>query len=237
VTKSNHLGCIRVTESFSHELASFRITHPYYAVYAQDEFHLTSALTLTYGVRYNVELPDQEDKNQYIYLDLTSPSPLNSQVSGLGTLTGGPGFAGVKGVGRRIQETDMSAIDPRIGFAYRIDQNTVARGGFGIFHAPAPSLQNASLGFAAVTTSNPAQANAVTPLFNLDSPFPQGLTQPSGNSLGLNTQLGQNITGIARKQKLNYYEQWSFDVQRQLPYSFVVTLGYAGNNGLHLFAR
>ena len=69
----------------------------------------------------------------------------------------------------------------------------------------------------------------------MSSPFPQGLTQPTGNTLGLSTYVGQNLSGLPRQQQISYSEQWSLDVQRQLPRNFVVTLGYVGNNGLHLY--
>ena len=227
------LGAATVSSGYA---PGFKVTHPYYAIYAQDEFHMTPKLTLTYGLRYSLELPDQESKNQYIFLDLDSTSPLNSQVPSLGALTSGTGFVGTNGVGRRIQETQTKNLDPRFGFAYKFDDRTVVRGGFGTFHAPSAGLSNASVGFAAVTTSNPAQADGVTPQFNLASPFPQGLTQPTGSSLGLLTQVGQNISGMVRQQHISYSEQWSLDVQRQLPWSIVATLGYVGNNGLHLYA-
>ncbi|MDE1178205.1 MAG: carboxypeptidase regulatory-like domain-containing protein [Edaphobacter sp.] len=214
---------------------AFRVNHPYYAIYAQDEYHLTPRLTLTYGLRYNLELPDREDHNQYVYLDLTTPSPLNANVSSLGQLTGGPGFVGTNGQGRRLQVAQKENFDPRLGFAYRMDDKTVVRGGFGIFHAPPASLVNSSAGFAVVTTSKSALADGVTPQFNLSNPFPAGLNQPTGSSLGLDTLAGQNITGVMRQQKISYSEQWSFDVQRQLPSNIVVTLGYVGNNGLHLY--
>ncbi len=218
-------------------IPGFHITHPYYAFFAQDEYHLTPKLTLSYGLRYNLEMPDSEAHNQYQYLDLTSTSPLNSQVTSLGNLTGGPGFVGTSGVGSRLQNTQQNNFDPRVGFAYSWDEKTVIRGGFGIFHAPAyanlgtPSSQ----GYTAVTTSNPAQANGVTPLFNMSNPFPAGLTPVSGNSLGLATNAGLTIGGYARKQLVSYSNQWSFDVQRQLPYNFVVTAGYVGNSGVHLY--
>lgn len=210
-------------------------SHPYFAGYGQDEFHITPKLTLTYGLRYNLELPDQETKNQYVYLDLTTPSPLNRQVSSLGTLSGGPGFVGSNGVGRRLQTTQQLNFDPRFGFAYSADELTVIRGGFGIFHAPSVDLANASQGYAAVTTSNPTLADGVTPQFNLSNPFPSGLKQPTGNTLGLNTFVGQSISGSERGQHISYSEQWSLDIQRQLPGNFVVTAGYVGNNGLHLY--
>lgn len=227
------LGAATVSNGYS---PRFLAHHPYYAFYAQDNYHATPKLTLLYGLRYNLELPDTEDNNQFVYLNLTSPSPLNSQVTSLGPLTGGPGFVGTDGVGRRIQEAQKLNFDPRAGFAYQVGTQTVVHGGFGIFHAPAAVISNESEGYAPTTTSNPAEANEVTPLFNLSDPFPQGLTQPTGSTLGLDTQLGQTIEGKPRKQKISYSEQWSLDVQRILPDNFVITVGYVGNNGLFLYS-
>ena len=215
----------------------YRVTHPYYAGYAQDEYHLTPKLTVTYGLRYSIEVPDSEVHNQLQYIDLTSTSPLSQQVTALGGLTGGAGFVGTGNVGSRLQTTQYKNFDPRLGLAYRVNDKTVVRGGFGIFHAPAVLVLGSatSQGFAAVTTSNPALANGVTPQFNMDNPFPSGLTQVSGNSLGLDTNAGLGITGYPRKQSVSYSNQWSFDVQRQLPYNFVVTAGYVGNSSVHLY--
>jgi hypothetical protein len=227
------LGAATVSSGYA---PAYRSVHPYYAFYAQDEFRMTSKLTLTYGLRYNFEPGVIEDKNQYSFLDLTSPSPLNSKVTSLGTLTGGPGFVGVNGVGRRLQTSQTKDFDPRLGIAYRMDQKTVFRGGFGIFHHPPfDSLSTTSSGFAAVTTSRPALADGVTPQFNLSNPFPQGLIQPTGSSLGLGTLAGQNISGMFRENTISYSEQWSLDVQRELPKNFVVTIGYAGNHALGLY--
>ena len=227
------LGAATVSSGYA---PAYRAAHPYYAFYAQDEYRASSKLTVTYGLRYNLELPDIEDKNQYSFLDLTSPSPLNSKVNSLGTLTGGIGFVGVNGASRRLQNAQTKNFDPRLGIAYRVNEKTVLRGGFGIFHAPPfVATVTASAGFAAVTTSRPALADGVTPQFNLSNPFPQGLIQPTGSNLGLSTLAGQNITGWLPEQKVSYSEQWSLDVQRELPKNFVVTIGYVGNHALNLY--
>ena len=211
--------------------------HPYWAFYAEDEFHATPKLTLTYGLRYSIELPDQEGHNQFQYLNLTAPSPLNSSVTSLGTLSGGPGFVGVNGVGRGISNPQYTNFDPRVGFAYRWNEKTVFRGGFGIFHAPSFLWlgPTASQGYSEPTTSIPAQANGVTPLYNMDNPFPGGLQPITGNSLGLDTNAGLAIAGFPRNQTNSYGQQWSVDIQRELPDHFVVTIGYVGNSGLHLY--
>jgi outer membrane receptor protein involved in Fe transport len=52
-------------------------SHPYYAGYFQDQWRATRNLTLTLGLRYNVELGSKEKSDHYVYLDTTSPSPLS----------------------------------------------------------------------------------------------------------------------------------------------------------------
>ena len=44
--------------------------------YVQDEWRATRNLTVTFGMRYNLELGSIEQNNHYVYLDTTSPSPL-----------------------------------------------------------------------------------------------------------------------------------------------------------------
>jgi hypothetical protein len=228
------LGTGTITSGFQ---PGFHTSHPYNAFYAQDEYHVTPKLSLTYGLRYNIELPDTEAHNQFQFLNLNASSPLNSSISSLGTLTGGPGFVGTGGTGSQLQNAQFTNFDPRLGFAYSPDNKTVVRGGFGIFHAPSFLWLGAatSQGNTATTTSIPAAANGVTPLFNMDNPFPNGLIPVSGNSLGLATNAGLAIAGFPRNQINSYSSQWSFDLQRQLPGNFVVTLGYVGNSGTHLY--
>jgi hypothetical protein len=213
----------------------YHTEHPYYAGYALDEYHVTTKLTLTYGIRYSIEMPDGEAHNKFQYIDLTSASPLSGETS-LGTLTGGPGFVGASG-GTRISTTQYNNFDPRVGFAYSLNDKTVIRGGVGLFHAPTFIWLSPipSQGYSEPTTSIAAQPNGVTPLYNMDNPFPTGLIPITGNSLGLLTNAGLAISGFPRKQINAYSDQWSVDVQRQLPHNFVVTLGYVGNEGVHLY--
>jgi hypothetical protein len=205
--------------------------HPYYSFFVQDEYRLSSRLTLTYGIRYNLEPPRTEFENKYVFLDLDSPSPL--QVPGY-NLRGGVGFVGVGNTGRRTQLTDTNNWDPRLGIAYSLNDKTVIRSGFGIFHHPLVPNTDASLGFSRTTASLVAQPDGVTPLFNLSNPLPGGFVPATGNSLGLLTQVGLGISGPVRQQRLPYQVQWSFDVQRQLPWQWVVDVGYAGSAGVAL---
>ena len=211
-----------------------RHVHPYYAAYVQDEFKATRKLTLTFGIRYNLELPRSEDDNEYVFLDLETPSPLAGRVAGSPNLKGGVGFVGVEGRGRRTQLADTNNWDPRFGIAYQFDDRTVVRGGVGVFHHPLVPNTDLAQGFSRTTSALIAQPDGVTPLFNLSNPMPDGILLPTGNSLGLNTLLGQSISGPIREQRLPYQSQWSLDVQRQLPWSWVVDAGYAGSSAVAL---
>ena len=198
--------------------------HPYYAFYSQDEWKLTSRLTATFGVRYNLELPRTEKNNQYVFLDLDSPSPLAGKVAGLPDLRGGVGF-----VTGRTQLSDKNNWDPRLGVAWQLNDRTVIRAGFGIFHHPlVPNTDNAQ-GFSRSTSAVVSQPDGVTPTYALANPFPQGIQQPLGSKDGLLTNLGLGVSGPIRRQRLPYQTQWSLDIQRQLPWKLVLNLGYAGS--------
>lgn len=208
--------------------------HPYYAGFLQDEIKLRPKLTLTLGIRYNLELPRTEAGNRYVFLDLESPSPLRDRVPGMPDLRGGVGFVGIEGRGRRTQLPDRNNWNPRAGLAWQLDERTVVRSGFGIFHHPLVPNTDLAQGFSRTTTSVVAAPDGVTPLFNLQDPFPQGILMPTGNSLGLLTLVGFSISGPLRQQRLPYQSQWSLDVQRQLPWSWVADIGYAGNAAVAL---
>ncbi len=208
--------------------------HPYYAWFFQDEWKLRPNLTLTAGLRYSLELPRTEDADQYVFLDLDSPSPLAGKVPGLADLRGGVGFVGIEGRGRRTQIADKTNWDPRLGLAWAVNPQTAIRTGFGVFTSSLVPNTDSALGFSRTTASLVAQPDGVTPLFNLSNPLPGGFARPTGNSQGLLTNIGQGISGPVRQQRLPYQMQWSLDVQRQLPWKTVLEAGYAGSTGVAL---
>lgn len=203
--------------------------HPYYAFYLQDEWKLNSRLTLTFGVRYSLELPRTEKNDQYVFLDLDSPSPLAGKVPGFTDLRGGVGF-----VTGRTQLSDTNNWEPRLGVAWQWNEKTVLRAGAGLFHHPLVPNTDTAQGFSRVTSAVTAQPDGVTPTFALTNPFPQGIQQPLGNAEGLLTNLGLGVSGPVRQQRLPYQSQWSLDIQRQLPWQMVIDIGYAGTAAVAL---
>ena len=221
-----------------------RSHHYYYGAYAQDIWKLTSKLTVTYGLRYDLELGDIENENLLNYIDTTSTSPINGKVSSLpgepalSTLVGGVGIPGLNGTSRELQLPEKVHFSPRLGLAYQLNKKTIVHTGLGIFFHPAAAWQQFPNADGAIRTSTSidAQSNGAMPVvgYSLASPFPSGLPTPYGNAAGLGIDLGQSIAGPGRNQNIAYQLNYSLDVQRLLPASFVVAAAYAGNQGVHL---
>ncbi|MGA2269815.1 MAG: TonB-dependent receptor [Bryobacteraceae bacterium] len=226
------LGAAQVQSGYEPQTVSH---HFYYGAYAQDAVRVTKKLTLTYGLRWSYESGEVEAQNQMNYIDLASPSPIASQVPRFPGLKGGVGIPGLNGTSRNRQIA-TSHFDPRLGVSYALNSKTIIHIGYGMFHLPVSALEQfpPALGTTRLSNSIVAQANGVTPLFNLSNPFPQGLPAPWGTSAGLAIALGQTIEGPIRTQTVTYMNKWSFDIQRQLPWNFVVTTAYSGNSGVHL---
>jgi hypothetical protein len=66
---------------------------------------------------------------------------------------------------------------------------------------------------------------------------PLSIGQPTGNSLGVYTNLGSSINGVPIRQwdVLPQEQSWSFGIERQLPWNILVDAEYVGRKGTHLY--
>jgi hypothetical protein len=211
-----------------------------YAGFAQDNWKVSPKLTLNLGLRYDVSLPRTERHNRMNWFDPNVVSPLS--VPGLGTLHGGEVFDSASV--RSDWLTDWKDFQPRLGFAYMLGGKTVIRGGYGIYFSQSRSGANGLLsygseGFNQYTTVVPTYQNdGATPWLHLSNPFPNGLIQPPGSSLGLLNDVGYGAIGPLRTAAaaLTPYEQsWSLGIERQLPSSILLDVQYIGKKGTHLY--
>jgi hypothetical protein len=112
----------------------------YRALYANDNWHILSKLTLNLGLRY--ELPGTWSE-RFDRLSYWNPTAVNTSVFGCDGTAGSSsclGDANLVGTGinssRNNLPLDKKEFSPRLGFAYSYDQKTVIRGGFGVFWIP-----------------------------------------------------------------------------------------------------
>jgi hypothetical protein len=213
---------------------TYQNSHEYteidHGVYAQDDWRVSRKLTLNLGLRWEYQGPFTDRHNE-----MTNFSPTATyQIQGV-TFTGGPTFPGVNGVPRGVVDTIYNHFAPRLGFAYQATSKLVARGGYGIFWVPERGLlEPAATGFTQANTMIASLNNGLTPYNTISNPFPQGLIQPSGSSLGLQTGLGAAVSGQQRNVVQGYAQQWNFTLQYSPWANWLVEAAYLGNKGVHL---
>ncbi len=211
-----------------------------YAGFVQDNWKVKPKLTVNLGFRYDVNLPRTERFNRMNWFDPTAASPL--VVPGLPALHGGEVFASPSQ--RTNWVTDWKDVQPRFGFAYLLTSKTVIRGGYGIYFGQTRSganglLSYGSQGFNQYTNPVTTYLNdGATPYLHLGNPFPNGLIQPTGNSLGLLNDVGYGAIGPIRNSaygRTPYEQSWSFGFERELGLNTVLSVHYLGKKGTRLY--
>lgn len=208
----------------------------YHALYFQDDWRVTSKLTLNLGLRYDVDMPRTERYNRMNYFDPLAPSPLARQVPGFADLKGGVVFVGVDGNSRHQYPVDRNNLAPRIGFAYQANARTVIRGGYAQTFGPSLQAAQGTVGPYGFRTESTwvGSLDGITPLNLLRNPYPQGFAPPPGSSQGLLTQVGSLLEGVLRDQVSPWAMQWNFTVQRELPGQTLLETSYVSTHGLQL---
>jgi hypothetical protein len=219
----------------------------YMGWYIQDEWKVSSTLTVNLGLRWETEFPRTERYNRLSYWNPSLPSPLQGQVPAdaclyCGNLRGQMLFAGSTGAyGRAQGPTQWLDLGPRVGIAWNPIKNTVIRTGFGIVYDPSALEASGTTGaqgmqgFTASTQMLPTANNQQTVLAYLQNPFPTGYFLPPGTSAGAATNIGQGIGESFFDSYRNPYSiQWNFNIQQALPGSMTIEVGYLGNRGLFL---
>jgi hypothetical protein len=229
-------------------------------LYAQDEWRVHPGLTLSYGVRFSrFGSPyDEQNKATNFVPALYDPSKAPTigydgnlclptacagtapAGSGLSTITPNPNYDPYNGLigpgvpghpspyGKQVSSNPIY-FAPRIGLAWDPFGNgkTSIRSGYGMF-----------VDSVAVNT---VENNVFTnPPFSQNTNF-SGTNTPSGTATLDNPNAGgalnvpSAIGGLAEHWKQPYVQQWSLDIQHELPQGFLVDIGYYGSKGTHLF--
>ena len=223
-------------------------------VYLQDDWRVNGRLTLNLGIRYEVETPLVEAENRtargfdasvaqsfeaaaraaYAASQATNPTPElpASQFDVKGGLT----FPGRDGEPNGLYTTPKGNVMPRAGFAYKLGERTVLRGGYGMYYGFLGQRRGdvVQIGFSQSTPMTVSTDNGLTFVETLSNPFRNGILEPAGASAGIATFLGQGITYFAPNPKSPRNQRWQIGLQRELGGIWVAEARYVGNYGSDL---
>ncbi len=209
----------------------------YTSMFVHDDIRINSRLTVNAGLRWEHETGLKERNGKMIVgFDPNAQNSLTSKLAAAVPVRGAVEFQGLGGYPNSTGNYTYNKLSPRLGVAYRVNDKTTVRGGWGIFWAPSVSFsapyspEGATASTQAVTTTD----GGVTPLTQLANPFPNGLSLPVGTGNGDATCLGISCTIFDRNAKGTYIQQFSFDVQRELPYKIALSLAYVGSRSSRL---
>jgi hypothetical protein len=193
------------------------------AGYLQDDWHLTSSLTLNLGLRFEDHTPLYEVQDREVNFGLftgTIYTPIGKDTS-------------TKFSNRALYNNYLGKGDwePRIGFAWSpaaLGGKTVIRGGYAISNFFEGGGTNEQL------TMNPPLG--ILKQANLGGTLAAGYGAPNscGGVVNLACYAGNRIRITDQNFKPAISQQWNFTLQHQLSNSVSMQIGYVGQHGTHL---
>jgi hypothetical protein len=209
------------------------------AFYFQDDWKISSRLTINLGLRYEWSTPYNERHNLIQFSNFTGNSGVT--VPGLPNLTGPLlGTTIFPSSGRRNAPVDRNNWAPRLGFAYTLDSKTVVRGGAGVYYGlnVATNFQFTGTAFGNTTPIRFTKTNFQnSQLFaSLENPFPQGFFPPQGQKYGSLALWGlpnNNSLDTGEVRNAEIY-QWNLGIQHMFPGQIVIGVDYSASRSTHL---
>ncbi|HXY02784.1 MAG TPA: TonB-dependent receptor [Terriglobales bacterium] len=192
--------------------------------FAQDNYKITSRLTLNLGLRYELPLPATENKNR---MNLFVPGAHSSVIP---NAPAGLLYPGDPGVPAGLIPAEKTAFAPRVGFAWNPGGHgkTVVSAAYGIFYEPyytgesgplqdpgsaPPYLKTEQISFPVNSFSNPYyKPNPFS------VPFPEPMT----------------LLVASRNLHLPYAQDWNLNIQRSFGADWLFQIGYIGTTGVKL---
>ncbi|HWZ33918.1 MAG TPA: TonB-dependent receptor [Bryobacteraceae bacterium] len=210
----------------------------YYSGFFQDDIRVNNKLTVNVGLRYEYESGETEkNQNMLVGFNRTALNPIQASLpAGSGVLANGLPLIAGNGNPTACCNALKDKFGPRLGFAYQINDKTTFRGGWGMFYAPVYFGLDSqySPGLAQTTTYLASADGNATPAGSLYNPFPNGIIQPATIQQGILQQLGGTTTFPDQSRTQGRVQQFSADIQRQLPWGVAFEIGYIGSRSVQL---
>jgi hypothetical protein len=233
-------GCSIKSDSTSYDLADFIFGLPsqialgndvvtnlrqhVHSLFIQDDYRVTSKLTVNIGLRWEFGTPIWERDNQWSNFDPTTNSLVRAS-STCGTL-----------YCKTLVHPDYRDYGPRLGLAYSATPKTVIRAGYGISYSFFNRVGSAEEGINApealfgvlnqsLTPGKPVPSTFLTTL----NSFTTGIDNPANFNA-----INSNVDYIPANTRWPYIQSWLFSIQRELTSNTLLEVAYNGNHSLRL---
>jgi len=201
----------------------------YVGTYFQDDWKVSSKLTLNYGLRYEL---------------YTQPIDARDRGGLFDARTGRMALPGKDGFTRAIVNGDHNNWAPRFGLAYSLSPRFTVRSGMGVFFSRREMNQEVTQ-FGGNVPNTPnlvfpsiSATGTVTPPVTLSTPLQALPTDPTFASFSATRPLSTLIRTADFTNSVNPYAlQWNFSVQYELIRNTVFEMAYSGLRGNRLVSR
>ena len=242
------LGDVQKWSATNQATSYARLKSPQFFV--QDDFKLRPNLTLNLGLRYVATTGFHEKYNSLGGFDPTLTLRCNVDLNGTpcGAANGSLGsmwFAPQNGRDS-LQKPIHNIFLPRVGFSWSIRNDTVVRGGFGMYsYNFSQDVYGGGIGTGSPKTStgsssDPFNGSGPNPLIFLSSPASTANTvlnyavSTKNVENYLNLKIPANRTQVPYDVRPGEIEQWQMSVEHQFGHSYMASLAYAGSHGYNL---
>ena len=213
-------------------------TGTYWHGFFQDDYRLTNDLTVNLGLRYQVHAVADGYRNQAAVFDPTRAKPIivSSETDQIDLAAQALADVGYQLFGDLIQTSSQADVPiqlttndtnqwaPRVGFAYRLGDRTVIRGGYGMFYEAEGTSGRLNFHFLPFSMSETVSAvtnvvpDRTTADYFLGVPFGASVGSVGWNPLTLDAQFG-------------YDQRWNFGFQREIANRMSLEMNYVGTKG------
>jgi hypothetical protein len=179
--------------------------------FLQDDWRLADRLTVNAGVRYTLNFPSTEERDQSAVFNLDT-----EQLE----------FLGRDGQPRAARQLHKLNFGPRFGVVGRVTGKTVARVGYGLVWIEMTGITTpfTTPVFPFLQTVSQRTLDNLTPAFTLA----QGpAVEPI--ALAANAGLGQGVFSVDRDLGSGYVQQWNASMQRELASDISLEVAYVGS--------
>jgi hypothetical protein len=180
-------------------------------LFVQDEWRVSSRITMNYGLRYEYQAPDTESENRW---GTFVPSLAQSvQV-------------GTNGVPSSIRTAEKNDFAPRVGVVWDLtgDGSRALRGGYGLYYTSfVHNIAFSSYANTPLGRNRSFVASTTTPNISLSDPFPESFGTDTVTTSGMELDFPQGKV-----------HRWSLDFQQELGSGSMVSIGYVGSKSLDL---